>query len=254
MTTRTVTGSLPQYIGSTITFRNLDPIISGGATYPPKDTSPTIGGGGAFSTSLIVPDAGSTRYAVTLPSEAGRPNPRILVNIAAGAATSLESLIALAGVEADEQSDLDTLFGIEEVARLAGDATNATAITTEAATRAAADTEAATRLSDLERHVTAQTLTDAASIAWDTSAGHLASVTLGGNRTLAAPTNGVAGTYILRVTQDGTGSRALAYDAVFEWAGGTAPVLSTAAGAVDVLSFVSFDGAAFQGSLIKNFT
>jgi hypothetical protein len=89
---------------------------------------------------------------------------------------------------------------------------------------------------------TVETLTDAASIAWDASLGNMAQVTLGGNRTLANPTNMKAGTYLLRVTQDGTGSRTLAYGVNFKFPGGIAPTLSTAAGAIDILTFVSFGG------------
>lgn len=92
------------------------------------------------------------------------------------------------------------------------------------------------------------TLTDAASIAWDLDDNQVAKVTLGGNRTMAAPTNMVdGGTYVLRVIQDGTGSRTLAYNAVFKWPdGGTAPVLSTAASSVDILTFIS-DGTNMYG-------
>ena len=101
---------------------------------------------------------------------------------------------------------------------------------------------------------TTQTLTDAASITWDMATSPVAKVTLGGNRTLAAPTNLVdGGTYILRVIQDGTGSRTLAYDAVFKWPGGTAPVLSTAINAIDILTFVS-DGTNLYGAAQKAFS
>jgi hypothetical protein len=80
-----------------------------------------------------------------------------------------------------------------------------------------------------------QTLTDAATIAWDVSLGS-GTVTLGGNRTLGAPTNGVTGAYYgLRVVQDGTGSRTLAYNAVFK--GVTGVTLTTTASAVDHLVF-----------------
>ena len=42
------------------------------------------------------------------------------------------------------------------------------------------------------------TLTDAATIAWDVSVAQAAKVVLGGNRTLGAPTNAIAGfTYLL---------------------------------------------------------
>ena len=72
--------------------------------------------------------------------------------------------------------------------------------------------------------------------------------------TLADPTNVRDGaTYILIVTQDATGSRTLAYGPAFKWpGGGTAPALSTAAGAVDILTFVA-DGGNLYGVAVKNF-
>lgn len=91
------------------------------------------------------------------------------------------------------------------------------------------------------------TLTDAATIAWNLQTQQVAKVTLTDNRTLDAPTNMVDGfTYILRVIQDGTGGRTLAYNAVYLWPGGTAPVLSTDPAAIDILTFVS-DGTNMYG-------
>ena len=96
-------------------------------------------------------------------------------------------------------------------------------------------------------------LTDAATISWNLQTQQVAKVTLGGNRTLDAPSNMVDGfTYILRVIQDGTGSRTLAYNAVFKWPGGVAPVLSTAANAIDILTFIS-DGTNMYGVAQKAF-
>jgi hypothetical protein len=81
-------------------------------------------------------------------------------------------------------------------------------------------------------------LTDAATIAVDLSLGNNFSVTLGGNRTLGAPTNTTAGqSGVIVVTQDGTGSRTLAYNSIYKFAGGTAPTLTTTASAVDVLAY-----------------
>lgn len=81
-------------------------------------------------------------------------------------------------------------------------------------------------------------LTDASSIATDLSLGNNFSVTLGGNRTLANPTNITAGqSGVIVITQDGTGSRTLAYGSYFKFAGGTAPTLTTTASAVDVLAY-----------------
>lgn len=62
--------------------------------------------------------------------------------------------------------------------------------------------------------------------------------TLDGTSTLGAPTNASGGQCgAITVRQDGTGSRTLAYNAVFNFAGGTAPTLTTTASGVDVISF-----------------
>jgi hypothetical protein len=82
------------------------------------------------------------------------------------------------------------------------------------------------------------TLTDTATIATDLSLGNQFQVTLGGNRTLGAPTNVVAGqSGVIRVVQDGSGGRTLAYNSVFKFPGGTAPTLTTTANAVDLLAY-----------------
>jgi len=78
------------------------------------------------------------------------------------------------------------------------------------------------------------TLTDGATISWAANTQQVATVTLGGNRTMAAPTGLVSGAfYALNVIQDATGSRTLTWNSVFKWIGGTAPTLSTAANAKD---------------------
>ena len=82
------------------------------------------------------------------------------------------------------------------------------------------------------------TLTDQATITWDASTQDVCKVTLGGNRTLAAPTNNTTGQFIsILVIQDGTGSRTLTWNAVFEFAADTAPTLTTTASKGDVFVF-----------------
>jgi len=84
------------------------------------------------------------------------------------------------------------------------------------------------------------TLTDAASIAWDTSIGQVAKVTLAGNRTIATPANLKNGAfYSLRVNQDATGGRTLAFSTNFKFSGAAAPNLTTAANAIDFFTFRS---------------
>jgi hypothetical protein len=96
-------------------------------------------------------------------------------------------------------------------------------------------------------------LTDGATINTDCSLGNVFTVTLGGNRTLANPTNKATGaTYQWIITQDGTGSRTLAYGTDFDWVGtgGSAPTLSTTAAEVDVISGV-YDGTKIRVGFAK---
>lgn len=83
-------------------------------------------------------------------------------------------------------------------------------------------------------------LTDAATIAWDTSNGQVATFTfVSSNRTMGAPTNlKNGGFYALAIIQN-AGSNTLTWNSVFKFTGGTAPTLSTAAGAKDYLVFRS---------------
>jgi hypothetical protein len=79
-------------------------------------------------------------------------------------------------------------------------------------------------------------LTDAATVSWNMALGINASVTLGGNRALALPTNMIIGrSGFLRIKQDATGSRSLTLAS--GWKGG--PItLSTAANTEDYLFYV----------------
>jgi hypothetical protein len=91
-----------------------------------------------------------------------------------------------------------------------------------------------------QQYFSTATLTDGATISWAVGAAQVATVTIAGNRTFGAPTGLVnGGFYSLCVIQDGTGSRTITWNAVFDWAGGTAPTLSTAANAKDFFVFRS---------------
>ncbi len=82
------------------------------------------------------------------------------------------------------------------------------------------------------------TLTDEATISWDASTSPVAKVTLAGNRTLGAASNGQAGQFVsLLVIQDGTGSRTLTWNAAYEFASDTAPTLTTTASQGDLFVF-----------------
>ena len=82
-------------------------------------------------------------------------------------------------------------------------------------------------------------LSDGSTITPDFNDSNNYSVTLGGNRTLANPSNLTVGqSGSIFVTQDGTGSRPLAYGSYWDFAGGTAPTLTTTASAVDRIDYV----------------
>ena len=96
-------------------------------------------------------------------------------------------------------------------------------------------------------------LTDGATITADFAVANNFSVTLGGNRTLANPSNQTAGqSGCIWITQDGTGSRTLAYGSQWDFTGGTAPTLSTAAAAVDCLVYAVQSSTKITATLITN--
>ena len=82
-------------------------------------------------------------------------------------------------------------------------------------------------------------LTDGATITPDFAASNFYSVVLGGNRTIANPTNITAGqSGSIFIVQDGTGSRTAAWGTAWDFVGGTAPTLTTTADAVDRVDYV----------------
>lgn len=103
---------------------------------------------------------------------------------------------------------------------------------------------------DKEQTYTAQqtpmngTLADNATITWDCDVnGQIVEVTLGGNRTIAAPTNVNPRTaYCLIVVQDGTGGRSLTWNSAYKFANGATPVVSSAPGAIDYFTFIGRAG------------
>ncbi|MBC7952240.1 MAG: phage tail protein [Rhodospirillaceae bacterium] len=81
-------------------------------------------------------------------------------------------------------------------------------------------------------------LVDGATVTPDFAAANHFALTLGGNRTLANPSNMVAGqSGIIVITQDVTGSRTLSFGSYWKFASGSAPSLTTTASAVDVLAY-----------------
>ena len=100
-----------------------------------------------------------------------------------------------------------------------------------------------------------QALTDGTNIAVDLNTGQNFTVTLAGNRTLDNPTNCVAGQVgSIFVVQDGTGSRTLAYGTSWDFIGGEAPVLSTAAAAIDRIDYIVHTSTDVHAVLTKAYS
>jgi hypothetical protein len=101
-----------------------------------------------------------------------------------------------------------------------------------------------------------QTLTDGATVTPDFGAGFNFEWTIGGNRTLANPSNAKSGqSGTIKVVQDGTGSRVITYGNNWRFPGGSATggVLSTAANAIDLISFTVGTDGKIYATLSKAF-
>lgn len=72
-------------------------------------------------------------------------------------------------------------------------------------------------------------------------------LTLTGNCTLTFTNTSAGGAYVLRLVQDGTGSRTVTWPAGTKWPGGTTPTLTTTAGAIDIIS-IYYDGTNYYGN------
>ncbi len=87
----------------------------------------------------------------------------------------------------------------------------------------------------------------------DFSLGNNFEVTLSVSATLANPTNRVAGqSGVIKIIQDGAGSKTLAYGGYWKFAGGSAPTLTTTANAVDVLAYYVESATRITAKLTKD--
>jgi len=173
-----------------------------------------------------------------------------VANGGTGGTTAATARSNLSAAAAGANSDITSLSGLTTALSVAQGGTGATTLTGVLKGNGTTAFTAATAGTDYAGIDTAQTftkgqrgeitaLTDGATITPDFSDSNNFSVTLAGNRTLANPTNLVAGqSGSIFITQDATGSRTLAYGSYWDFAGGTAPVLSTAANSVDRIDYI----------------
>jgi hypothetical protein len=92
--------------------------------------------------------------------------------------------------------------------------------------------------------------TDGETITFDMDEANYHTVTLGGNRTLAVTNVSVGQSFMLRLQQDGTGSRTVTWFSTIKWAGGSAPTLTTTANKADVFGFTCTSSGNYDGFVV----
>lgn len=93
-------------------------------------------------------------------------------------------------------------------------------------------------------------LSDSATINIDLSLGKKYRVTVAGNRTFTLSNIKDGKTFILRIKQDGTGSRLATFWANLYWAGNTAPTLSTTPAHADEFGFNAISASNTEGFIV----
>jgi hypothetical protein len=210
-------------ITGTVSLGTALPIASGGTN---STATPTAGGAG-YGT--------GTAHAYTAAGTSGQPL------ISAGSSAPAFGTLALGTANTNVSGTLTVTNGGTGAATLTG-IVKGTGTTAMVAATAGTDYVAPSTATNFtaQQYFGTSTLTDGATISWAANTQQVATVTIAGNRTMAAPTGLVSGAfYALNVIQDATGSRTMTWNAVFKWTGGSAPTLSTAASAKDFFVFRS---------------
>lgn len=94
------------------------------------------------------------------------------------------------------------------------------------------------------------TATDGPTVTFDLSQGNIQKVTLGGNRTLAVSNVSVGQAFIIRLTQDSTGSRTVTWWSGISWVDGSPPTLTTTPGKTDVFGFLCTGTNTYDGYIV----
>ena len=97
------------------------------------------------------------------------------------------------------------------------------------------------------------TETDGATVTFtltDKTKGKIRSVTLGGNRTLAISGETVGQVFMIRLIQDGTGSRTVTWFSTIKWPDNVVPTLTTTASKIDVFGFLVTSAGNYEGFIL----
>lgn len=91
---------------------------------------------------------------------------------------------------------------------------------------------------------------DGATITFDLADGNIQQTTLAGNRTLALANVKVGQAFVVRLTQDGTGSRLVTWWSDINWDNNSTPVLTTTPGRTDVFGFLCTLSGNYDGFIL----
>ena len=91
---------------------------------------------------------------------------------------------------------------------------------------------------------------DGATVTFDMSASNVHQVTLAGNRILVVSNTSTGQLFIIKLIQDGSGSRTVTWFSTIKWAGGTTPTLTTTASKADTFGFIVTGSNTFDGFII----
>jgi len=186
--------------------------------------------------------------------------------ILAGAVTGITSLLATdIKIGEDDQTKIDfetanqINFYADNTKRVTIDSTGLTVNSgsIETATIDYTDGDNAITISD-GGHITLakaskpalKSNTDGSTVTFDLNEANVHTVTLGGNRTFAISNETAGQKFIIRILQDGTGSRTVTWFSTIKWAGGSAPTLTTTAGKADVVGFLVTGTDTYDGFVV----
>ena len=234
------------YLGSKATDPTLDndgdPLTAGDLYFNTTSNVLRVYNGSAWQDAAI-----SSTGVVTLTGTQTLTNKTLTspkINEAVDLTSTATELNLLDGVVGLVQADFTKLADVDATAAELNYSDLATLGTTAASKVFTADANNLTTVSGAVANVEDE-LTDGATITWDVIDSPVAKVTLGGNRTLSAPsgTTPFAGQFVsLLIIQDGTGGRTVTWNAVYEFAADTAPTLTATASLGDLFTF-RYNGA-----------
>jgi hypothetical protein len=229
------------YLGSFATDPTLDndgdPLTAGDLYFNTTSNILRVYNGSAWQDAAI-----SSTGVVTLTGTQTLTNKTLTspkINEAVDLTSTATELNLLDGVVGLVQADFTKLADVDATAAELNYSDLATLGTTAASKVFTADANNLTKVSGAVLNIE-DTLTDGATITWNVIDSPVAKVTLGGNRTISAPsgTTPAAGQFIaITVIQDATGSRVLTWNSAYEFTADTAPTLTTTASKADLFVF-----------------